>query len=289
MVSPTLSFNVDHSPATVRLCASISPANLPPSAVSEINARSRWAKFTWPLATSSRTPDSAIPNCFASSPIIGIPRLVSRFMSSPNKRPCTRALPKVSAISPIGAPMPAAISPIRRRLGIVSSALIPKAISFRAASANPGNSKGVSAANFCRSRIILSAAAALPSNVVNATCVCSRRAANITAPTPAAIAAAPTAASDAAKAVDAAPTFSNLSPILAAARSVLFSARSSEDASPMIFSVSVLVLTLLSPPSFRRRPFMSGLFLFRLGHVKRCPLRELRHTHTALKLRHRHA
>ena len=93
----------------------------------------------------------------------------------------------------MGAWMPADTSPMRRRVSGTVSADSPKAINLRPASASSGNSKGVSAPSLRSLASVCSAFAASPIRVENATFVCSKSAAELTAFTPTPIAAAPPA------------------------------------------------------------------------------------------------
>ena len=76
-------------------------------------------------------------------------------------------------MSPRGAPTPEAISPTRLNVSVTSSAPTPNAKRDLDACCISGNSKGVSAPNFCKSFINKFAFSALPSIVVKATWLCS--------------------------------------------------------------------------------------------------------------------
>ena len=125
----------------------------------------------------------------------GIPRPVNWLISSAKSVPATFAFPKISAISPIGAPTPADTSPILRSVSVTSPAEIPNAISDLPASANSGNSNGVSAPSCFNSSSVFVASPASPIKVLNETLSVSMSAASLTAlNAPAAIPAAATAA-----------------------------------------------------------------------------------------------
>ena len=169
------------------------PENLPPCEVMLTNACSICGNPTWPDSTSFFTSESDTPNCLASSPMIGIPRPVSWLMSSAKSRPWTRALPYNSAISLTGACTPADTSPMRASVAATVSEPSPKAINLRPASASSGNSNGVFAPSSRSCASVCSALPASPINVVNATLVCSKSAAEVTALIPAASATPPPA------------------------------------------------------------------------------------------------
>jgi hypothetical protein len=115
----------------------------------------------------------------------------------------------------IGACTPADTSPMRRRVSGTVSADSPKAINLQPASASSGNSKGVSAPSLRSLASVCSAIAASPISVENATFVCSKPAAELTAFTPTPIAAAPPAKAAPMPALSAIPVTAN--PLLSAA------------------------------------------------------------------------